>query len=738
MADLEWNMNDYLIDKEGEVLPEQDPSQHLIESRSWMDVNLLDQTVSPEALSMIPQEEHTFGEGYTGGYNLEHLPEDIGGITGGIIGTARGWKVPGNLRTRAISSMYQGVIGAFTGGAIAEGGQQVFYSATDSEKAPDGYMEGINQAFLAGGEQAIYEAIGHGIVNVVGAGYRFLRGKPKTPESVVYDPSQQGDAAYREIMPDTKLAEGEQVIPVTQMVLNLMEESGGTMTAAQVTNNLFINGLEGLSRVAWGGGILRSARLQTDEALMKYIDDYVKHFNKTAGEVLGREEVGLAFKNVIDTAKLQHSEIAGDMYKAMDDAYVPFIKKVKETKRYQSDLINPTTLKNFNRLESQIVEKEILPVSLKELKKYAQKIIDKGKPVEGLTVGDIGVLKKILTSDDRISFSVAKDLRSTFLAESRSMEQTFGKENAKRIAGDMERIIENSMHQGAKATKNKEFMTLYENVNKFWRGGSETVKAKNIAELIKLQPEFIGETVFKSGNISEVRAVKAALFKAAEYSRIQAKKGIGEAFDAHVEWQKMQTGYLNSLINTSKSNAEALLHPTGKILQDSSRIYKDKLNIKSTELNLANMKALFIKGTPQNDTFRVAFSPPQQNAIREFVNTLEMASTRTSAAGDFMVKVTQAGLILEIWGITNVLPGASDDDGKSAKEIAFKTGAFTIAPWVVSKIMTYPANVRLLSRAMRTNQGSRQFAALSLQVINMIGGIYDDNPEEFLKNEEKP
>ena len=150
------------------------------------------------------------------------------------------------------------------------------------------------------------------------------------------------------------------------------------------------------------------------------------------------------------------------------------------------------------------------------------------------------------------------------------------------------------------------------------------------------------------------------------------------------------------------------------------------------------MKALFIKGSPQNDTFKVAFSQPQQNAIREFVNTLEMASTRTSAAGDFMVKVTQAGLILEIWGITNVLPGASDDDGKSLTEVATKTGAFTIAPWVVSTIMTSPKNVRILSRAMRTNQGSRQAAALSVQVINMIHGIYDDNPEEFLKNESNP
>ena len=735
MADLEWNMNDYLID-EGEVLPEQDPSQHLVESRSWMDVNLLDQTVSPEALSMIPQEEHTFGEGYTGGYNLEHLPEDIGGITGGIIGTARGWKVPGDLRTKAISSMYQGVIGAFGGGAIAEGGQQVFYSATDSEKAPDGYMDGINQAFLKGTEQAAYEAIGHGVVNIVGTGYRFIRGKPKTPESVVYDPAQQGDAAYREITPDTKLAEGEQVIPVTQMVLNLMEESGGTMTAAQVTNNLFINGLEGLSRVAWGGGILRSARLKTDEALMKYIDDYVKHFNKTAGEVLGREEVGLAFKNVIDTAKLQHSSIADDMYKSMDDAYEPFMEERTRNVKHPS-----AWGAKYDRIEKIKETVEVLPVSLKELKEYAQKIIDKAKPVKGTTLGDTGfakVLNDMTKYDDRISFSLAKDLRSTFLAESRSLEQTFGKGNAKRISKEIERIIENSMQSAAKATDNQAFMGIYDNVSKFWREGAETVKSKNIAELIKLQPEFIGETVFKSGNITEVRAVRAALFKAAEYSRTQAKKGIGEAFDAHVEWQKMQTGYLNSLINTSKSNAEALLHPTGNILQDSSRIYKDKLNIKSTELNLANMKSLFIKGTPQNDTFRVAFSPPQQNAIREFVNTLEMASTRTSAAGDFMVKVTQAGLILEIWGITNVLPGASDDDGKSAKEIAFKTGAFTIAPWVVSKIMTYPKNVRLLSRAMRTNQGSRQAAALSLQVINMIGGIYDDNPEEFLKNEEKP
>ena len=127
MADLEWNINDYMIDEKGDVLPEQDPSKHLVESRSWMDVNVLDQTAYAEALSMIPQQEHTFGEGYTGGYNLEHLPEDVFGITGGIIGTARGWKVPGDLRTKAISSMYQGVIGAFGGGAIAEGGHQVFY-----------------------------------------------------------------------------------------------------------------------------------------------------------------------------------------------------------------------------------------------------------------------------------------------------------------------------------------------------------------------------------------------------------------------------------------------------------------------------------------------------------------------------------------------------------------------------------------------------------------------------------
>jgi len=741
---LEWNLDGDLIDESGDVLEDQSPSKHIVESQSWMDAEVLAQTVHPEALSMIPQPEHTFGEGYTGGYNLEHVPEDIGGILGGIAGTARGWKVPGDLRTKAISSLFQGVIGAFGGGAIAEGGQQVFYSATDSSKAPTGYMEGINKAFLAGGEQAIYEAMGHGVVNVVGLGYRFFRGKPALPESVVYNPAQQGDAAYREITPETKLAEGEEVISVSQMVLNLMEESGGTLTAAQVTNNLFIAGLEGLSRVAWGGGALRAARLQTDEALMKYIDEYIKHFNKEAGKVLSREEIGVAFQNVIETAKLHHSTIADDMYKAMDDAYKPFMEEVDEIIKYQSDLIDPTTLKNFNRLESRTVTKEILPVSLKTLKKYAQKIIDKGKPVEGLTVGDIGVLKKILASDDRISFSLAKDLRTTFMAESRSLEQVFGKKDAKRIAGDMERIIKNAMDQGAKATDNQAFMELYENVSRFWKDGVDTVKSRHIAELIKLQPEFIGETIFKTGNVTDIKNVRAALFQAAEYSRIQAKAGFGKAFDAKVEWQNMQTGYLNSLINTSKSNAEALLHPTGTLSvgQNVSQAYKDKLNIKSTELNLANMKALFIKGTPQNDTFTTVFTRPQQNTIREFVNTLETASTRQSAAGDFMVKVTQAGLILEIWGVFDVSSMMTGEPSgfkeKGIGEIALKTGAFTISPWVIARIMTDPKKVRLLSRAMKTNQGSRQSAALLIQITNMIGGIYDDNPEEFLKNEGKP
>jgi hypothetical protein len=52
--------------------------------------------------------------------------------------------------------------------------------------------------------------------------------------------------------------------------------------------------------------------------------------------------------------------------------------------------------------------------------------------------------------------------------------------------------------------------------------------------------------------------------------------------------------------------------------------------------------------------------------------------------------------------------------------------------------MTNPKNVRTLSRALRTNQSSRQVGALSIQIINMIAGIYDDNPEEFLKNEGNP
>ena len=52
--------------------------------------------------------------------------------------------------------------------------------------------------FLAGGEEALYEALGQSVVNVLGMGWRMIRGKPKHPGEMIQDSSKQGIEGYRE------------------------------------------------------------------------------------------------------------------------------------------------------------------------------------------------------------------------------------------------------------------------------------------------------------------------------------------------------------------------------------------------------------------------------------------------------------------------------------------------------------------------------------------------------------
>ena len=198
----------------------------------------------------------------------------------------------------------------------------------------------------------------------------------------------------------------------------------------------------------------------------------------------------------------------------------------------------------------------------------------------------------------------------------------------------------------------------------------------------------------------------------------------------------MQSGYLNSLIAGSQQASKVVLKEIGERnipgIQSKTKglpFNPETKDIIAGEYKLGNLKALFIKDTPLNNTFKTAFTKNQQKSIRELTNVLEAAQGRTTAAGEFMVKVGQAGLILDTFGI--IIPGA---EAGTAGEMAGKTTLFTVSPWLLSKVFVSPRTTKLLARSMMTKIGTRQASAVATQLFAALKDIYNENPEEWEAN----
>ena len=710
MADLEWD-NEVV---ESEYI---NPSQAIIDSPSWDSVDLVNQTVLPGGVDVMGNIDYPQNIDST---DFSSVPQMGGGIAGGIVGTARGFNAPVPPYLKPITAFFGGVSGAFVGGTTGDAVKSGFYTLIDDPDKPDNLKSAVNSALAAGSEEALYEALGQTVFGLVKKGYQLIRGKPQYEADVIQDLSKQGVERYRPA-DGSALNANEELVPMTVMINELIEASGGRLTAAQVTNSAVIQGIEGLSGAAWGGGAIREANLLTDEAITKYVKDYIQHFNDGI-RTLDAEGLGFLYKNSIELGQVRHTEMGEAMFNKLDDLFIETTKPVTRTTVKESPIVGADGAM-LNTVTRATTEEIVNPVSVKELKAYAKNRIEKGKPLMGIPNGEWGgsLLKKLEQMDDKLSFSSAQDLRSFFLAESRSLEQKFGEGKVKLMMGKMERMLAEALDAGAEKTGNDAFIKQYKLVNEFWKEGSQGIKNKSIANLLKQEPEKLGRQIFQDGNVTLIKETREALNLAAKYA-----KGTPEAFDPDVVFRQMQSGYLESILAKSTQDAKTVLREgVSKAGQ------KD---IVAGEFKMSNLNALFTKGTLLNDTFKTAFTKKQQQSIKQFTNVLNAAQKRPPAAGDFMVKVGQAGLILDTFG---VIPEAISvvDQNQSATGMGLDIAKYTVTPWAISKLMVNPRAVRLLTRAMTMKAGSQQAGGVIAQLLFHIGEIYDLNPVEFQKQE---
>jgi len=298
------------------------------------------------------------------------------------------------------------------------------------------------------------------------------------------------------------------------------------------------------------------------------------------------------------------------------------------------------------------------------------------------------------------------------------MEQAFGKDDAKRIANDIQEIILKAMDDGALGTKNDEFIKKYYSVSKFWKTGVDGMMNRNMSKLILQDPDKIGKQIFASGNVTRVKEARHALRWAEQFS-----KGTDEAIDFTKTWNQMQSGYLEEILGGARKAGTAVLE---------SGVKQTGKDVVASEFTLANLNKLFIKGTPANKTFNEAFTAKQRNSLRFFTNAIDVAQKRVIGQGDFMIKVGQAGLILDATGALNpfgidVVPELTSYSGDLA--------IYALSPYVISQILTSPRNVRLLTRGLNMKWGDTRANAVFAQIMKEVGKYYELSPIEFTQND---
>ena len=742
MADINWDASS-TIDNESDY---SNSSKNIINSPAWEGVDLVNQTIDPTNTDVMGNVD------YPENINSADIPavtQMVMGGVGGWQGTKLGFNAPVPPLYKPITALIGGMTGSFIGGSTADFAKQGFYSLTKNDETPDNWQQSVNSAFGAGSEEALYELLGQTVVGSIRKLWSFTRGTPKYQGDIIQDTtktkmSEDGkrelpidENSYRAGNDPTVLAEGEEYVPVTVMLRDLIEANGGNLTAAQVSSGFIVQTLEGLASASWGGGKFTASQELTDKAITQLVDEYIKHFNQTGKEILDSVGVGAAFKHAIETGQAQHSAVGGQMFDYLDTLYADTLQKTVIKKEVPSGFLDASGAM-INRTETQTVEEIIQPVSLKTLKELAAKKLEVGAETAGISNGDWGgaLLEKIIKSNDKISFKAAQELRSFFLAESRNLDTKFGEGQVKKMMSDLERLLATALDNGASATGNKSFIDQYKLANEFWKDGAQTVKTKNIASILKNDPEKIGAHIFASGNVSLIQEARIALNKSAEFAKNADKKfGTNTLdFNANEVFEKMQSGYLETLLAGSRDDAATVLQNIGESnfakaknkLIGTSDIVGQK-DILGGSFSVSNLNKLFKKGTPLNDTFKTAFTKKQQVSIRDFTQVLAAASRKTSAAGDFMVKVGQAGLVLDTFG---VIPEALSvvEQGQSATNMGIDVAKYTLSPMIVAKILTSPRTTRLLARSMTMSPTSQQAGGVMAQLLAAIADIYEANP----------
>lgn len=258
------------------------------------------------------------------------------------------------------------------------------------------------------------------------------------------------------------------------------QKVGASIPASRVGGN-FSQLLEGLSRTGLGEGSFVAADKQLAEALTTEAKDIVE---KATTNAMADIEVGDALRVSFENAD-----------RAFKDKIAPFFKQIEDM--------------GGN-----------VPIFVDNMAAKAQKKISQSMAMtrSGRTVGldddALKILKDIADVKSTLTFSQANQMRSQLLSQQRAFGNKYGPNSeASKLMQETITELSKAMDTGAEALSPR-LKKLYSGVNNEYKTVMKDMYDDVVVKLLNKTPERLGESISRSGNVTEVLRVRKALNQA--------------------------------------------------------------------------------------------------------------------------------------------------------------------------------------------------------------------------------
>jgi hypothetical protein len=585
-----------------------------------------------------PKPPQSFGE-QLGQATIQALPE-IGGLVGGALATF-GTKSPfvGAETRAATTTLLRGLTGTGAGaltGTVTK--QQI--------EAFQGNRQPLTKQFAEQLSNTINEVTVDAAGNVVFklGGSLFKVAKEKLASKGLFT---------TKALPD---------VEIKRQVQTLLEEEGlGGLTRFQVKPTTTSGLVESIGR---GGVAGKGTFTKLDEANTTALQNKRdKILNEFTPKIINDVETGKSYKEAIKDAQTGLSSAAGEAYGVIERAG-----------------------KNISVDVSPIANDAL--TTLKE----AADISKSGTPNIGLSDQVVTQLKNISDLKGNITFTQAHKLRSDLNSQLRDVQNEFGA-NSPVVAVLSKNIKAINQAMDLSASKlNPKLKEAYKETSDFYRESITELFPESLAKLNNKTVERVGDTIFATGNVTEIEQMYKSLERA---QTINPKLNVGEIKAS------LQKNYLSGLIGTEgQETAVASLLSLNKNLQDKKfrRTFEAAIPDEQIRANIQTLvNAAKLSQTKPQNTFSLALASAQSQKTQGFL----MAA----------------------------MAGAAGTGGIGLTEAALSAGGVLLTPLALAKFATSKSGVRELLKAEQTYSQAlkatgEERTKLSLKTLGLMNEAY--------------